>query len=157
MNARPHRVYVGLGANVGDAAAAIRRAFAALDALGTVRRRSSLYRTRPWGKTDQADFVNAVASLETPLTPGELLAALKALEARLGRVPDAERWGPRVIDLDILTYDDLATEESGLHVPHRDLLRRAFVLVPLAEIDPAYETWRDALPASELAGVLRIS
>lgn len=151
-----HRAYIGLGANAGDAIAGVRRGLSALGTLGTLAQRSSLYRTQAWGKTDQADFVNAVALLETELSPRELLVALKAIEVRQGRAAGGERWGPRAIDLDILRYDDLEIDEPGLRVPHRDLHRRAFVLVPLAEIDSAYQPWRDALAASELAGVERI-
>jgi 2-amino-4-hydroxy-6-hydroxymethyldihydropteridine diphosphokinase len=151
-----HRAYVGLGANVGDAVAAVERAFVALGEVGRIVCRSSLYRTKPWGKTDQEDFVNAVASIQTTLAPRDLLAALKAIEVRLGRT-GGERWGPRVIDLDLLTYDDLDVDESGLHVPHPHLRERAFVLVPLADVDSNYERLRDALPSSELAGVKRIA
>lgn len=152
----PHRAYIGLGANAGDAIAGVRRGLSELGTLGTLARCSSLYRTQPWGKTDQADFVNAVALLETELSPRELLVALKAIEVRQGRVAGGERWGPRAIDLDILRYDDLEIDEPGLRVPHRDLHRRAFVLVPLAEIDSAYRPWRDAVAPCELAGVERI-
>lgn len=150
-----HRAFVGLGANLGDPAAAILRAFEALAAIGDVRARSSLYRTLPWGNPNQPDFVNAVASIETRLTPAELLAAVKEIERRLGRVA-GERWGPRSIDLDVLTYDELEIDLPGLQVPHRHLRERAFVLVPLAEIDPRYEPLRAMLAAEELAGVTRI-
>lgn len=150
-----HHSYLGLGANLGDPAAAVRRAFDALAAIGEVRARSSLYRTRPWGNPNQPDFVNAVAMLETQLPPLELLAAVKAIETRLGRVA-GERWGPRSIDIDVLTYDDLEIDVPGLRVPHDHLRERAFVLVPLAEIDTRYEPLRAALPAEELAGVARM-
>ncbi|MEO6836264.1 MAG: 2-amino-4-hydroxy-6-hydroxymethyldihydropteridine diphosphokinase [Candidatus Tumulicola sp.] len=148
-----HRAFVGLGANLGDAVENVERALAALGEIGTVLARSSLYRTRPWGKTDQPEFVNAVAQLETNLDPNGLLAALQAIEVRLGRVSGGERWGARVIDLDVLSYDDRCIDEPGLRVPHPRMRERAFVLVPLAEIDSAYASFRDALPASELAGV----
>ena len=147
-----HRALIGLGSNLGDPPLNLERAFAALGSLGVVRRRSSLYRTKPWGKSDQPDFVNAAAALETRLPPGVLLAALKAIEKRQGRTA-GERWGPRTIDLDLLAYDDLEIDDAGLRVPHPALLERAFVLVPLAEIDPAYAPARDALPESELSDV----
>jgi len=150
-----HRAYVGVGANLGDAAATVARALGALGGLGTLVRRSALYRTPPWGKTDQPAFVNAAALLETDRRPRDLLDALKALEIELGRVP-GERWGPRVIDLDLLTYDDETLREPDLVIPHPHLTQRAFVLVPLAEIDPAYEAARDALPAGERAGITRL-
>jgi 2-amino-4-hydroxy-6-hydroxymethyldihydropteridine diphosphokinase len=144
-----------LGANLGDPAATLRRAFEALEAIGTVVKRSRLYRTQPWGNTEQPEFVNAVALLETARTAHELLHDLQSVETALGRRP-RERWGPRELDLDILTFDDATIDEPGLHVPHPHMRQRAFVLVPLAEIDPAYEPLRDALPATERAGVTPI-
>lgn len=153
MNA--HAAYVGVGANLGDARAAVTTALDALSEVGTLRARSSLYRTRPWGFAEQPDFVNAVALVHTGLPPRALLAALKELERRMGRTP-ARRWGPRAIDLDLLLYDDLALDEGDVRVPHPHLFQRAFVLVPLAEIDPRYEAMRSALPAAELDGVVRL-
>lgn len=147
-----HRAYVGMGANLGDAAATLRRALVALQAIGTVVKRSGLYRTQPWGKTEQPEFVNAVALLDTPRSARELLADLQSLEIALGRRP-RERWGPRELDLDILTFDEATIDEPGLQVPHPRMRERAFVLVPLAEIDPAYEPLRDALDATARAGV----
>ncbi len=149
------RSYIGIGSNLGDPVTNVRDAIAALGELGTVERTSSLYRTKPWGKTDQPDFINAVALIETGLTPRALLAAIKALEDRLGRVP-TERWGPRAIDLDILIYDDLTIEDDGLTVPHASMLERAFVLVPLAEIDEAFASARDALNREQVEAVDRL-
>jgi len=146
--------YVGIGSNLGDSPARVRDAIAALASLGSVRAQSSLYRSAPWGKADQPAFVNAVVRLDTGLTPLALLDALKAIERRLGRTP-GERWGPRAIDLDILTYDDERVELAALRVPHPHLYERAFVLVPLAEIDDRYRPARDALQASERDGVTR--
>ncbi|HEX3464184.1 MAG TPA: 2-amino-4-hydroxy-6-hydroxymethyldihydropteridine diphosphokinase, partial [Candidatus Elarobacter sp.] len=97
---------IGIGSNAGDACAHVRDAFDRLADLGTVAARSPLYRTEPWGVTDQPPFVNAAASLDTTLPPRALLAELKRIEAEAGRVP-TYRWGPRVLDLDILTYGDL--------------------------------------------------
>ncbi len=150
-----HRAYIGVGANAGEAETAVERGIAALSGVGVVVRRSSLYRTRPWGGVEQPDFVNAVALLETSLEPRALLAALKELEARLGRVP-GERWGPRAIDLDVLAYDDVRVDEPDLSIPHPHLRERAFVLVPLAEIDEDFVAARDALPNEELGGVRRL-
>ncbi len=150
-----HRAYIGLGANLGDRAANIRAAMTALKRLGTVAATSSLYRTKPWGDPDQPQFLNAAVLLETTLAPRDLLRAIKAIEVELGRVP-TRRWGPRAIDLDILTYDDRDIEEhepSTLRVPHPFLNQRAFVLVPLAEIDERYVPMRDRLGEEELAGV----
>jgi 2-amino-4-hydroxy-6-hydroxymethyldihydropteridine diphosphokinase len=148
-----HRAYVGLGANLGDAVGTIERAIATLGELGRVLARSRLYRTQAWGKLDQPSFVNAVVLLETPLPPGALLNAFGSIEKRLGRTA-GERWGPRVIDLDLLLYDDREIDEPGLRVPHPRLHERAFVLLPLAELDERFARLRDALGESELAGVV---
>jgi dihydropteroate synthase len=131
------RIVLALGGNVGDKAATLRKALSALGsergiALTAV---SSLYRTAPWGKTDQDWFVNACALGLTSLTPEALLERVKALEVELGRTP-TERWGPRVIDIDLIAYDDLSSRTERLTLPHPELFNRAFVLVPLAEIAP---------------------
>jgi len=102
---------------------------------GTVRS-ARLYRSAPWGRADQPEFVNAVVALQTELTPRELLEALLKIERAAGRARDATRWGPRVLDLDILMFGDRLIDEPGLHVPHPHLHERAFVLLPLAEIAP---------------------
>jgi 2-amino-4-hydroxy-6-hydroxymethyldihydropteridine diphosphokinase len=149
------RAYIGLGANIGDAAATLRAARDELSAIGEVTTVSSLYRTPAWGVTEQPPFVNAVLALETALAPYPLLAALKGIETQLGRVVSF-RWGPRAIDLDILTYGDVQLDAPDLTIPHARLAERAFVLVPLAEIDPAFVSLRDALPASERDAVERI-
>jgi len=147
---------IGIGANLGDPVATIRRAIAALERLGRVVACSSLYRTKAWGVEDQADFINAAALLETELEPRELLHGLQAIELELGRTPTF-RWGPRAIDLDILAYADRRVDEPDLIVPHRELGRRAFALVPLAEIDPTYEEALRALPEAEIEEVRRVS
>ena len=130
-------VALALGSNVGDKAGALRRALAALAAEPgiAVAAVSRFYRTPPWGKTDQDWFVNAAALVRTDLGPNALLDRLKAIETTLGRTP-SERWGPRVIDIDIIAYDDLALTSDRLTLPHPEALKRAFVLVPLAEIAP---------------------
>ncbi len=144
---------IGLGSNVGDAASHVRAGIAALDRLGVVIARSRLYRSPPWGVEDQAGFVNAAAVLETALSPRALLAALKVLETELGRI-QTYRWGPRLIDLDILAYDDACIREPDLIVPHERLAERAFALAPLAEIDPAYRPAYEALPKQERAALV---
>lgn len=146
------RAGIGLGSNLGDPAANVRAAIDALSEVGTVTSRSRLYRTKPWGRTDQPDFCNAAAIVQTRLGPRELLEQLKALELRLGRMP-SERWGPRAIDFDILFYDDVSLNEPGLQLPHPRLLERAFVLVPLAEIDERFAAAAEALPPAERASV----
>jgi 2-amino-4-hydroxy-6-hydroxymethyldihydropteridine diphosphokinase len=147
---------IGIGSNVGDAAANVRGAFESLAALGEVVARSRLYRSEPWGLTDQPPFVNAAALLETALAPRELLAALQRIETERGRVATV-RWGPRVLDLDILAYSGVKLDGPDLTIPHAHLHERAFALVPLAEIDPRFAALRDALPPGERAGVVEHS
>ncbi len=147
---------IGIGSNDGDAAAHVAAAFVRLAALGTVVARSSLYRSAPWGVVEQPPFVNAAALLETALAPRALLLALQRIEAEAGRVP-TYRWGPRVLDLDILAYAALRIDEPGLVVPHPRLAERAFALVPLAEIDPRWAAARDALPPGERAQVVELT
>lgn len=144
---------IGIGSNSEDAEAHVRRAFDLLAETGTVLARSSLYHTAPWGVTEQPPFVNAAALVETALEPHALLAALQRIETEAGRVA-TYRWGPRVLDLDILAYDGARVAEADLTIPHARLHERAFALVPLAEIDPRYAALRDALPPGERAGVV---
>lgn len=146
---------LGLGGNVGDPAQAIRSAVAALETRGIagIDKLSSLYRTAPWGGVPQPDYANACAIGRTDLAPFDLLDAIKRLERDLGRV-ETVRWGPRVIDIDILYYGDVSVQDERLVIPHRDLMRRAFVLIPLAEIAPdlVIAGRRVADAAHELAG-----
>lgn len=130
------RVFVGLGANLGDARAALKHALAALAALPQTRlvAQSSLYRTAPV-QASGPDFINAVAELQTALPPLQLLQALQAIEAAHGRerpYPNA----PRTLDLDLLLYGQGVVQQSGLEVPHPRLHQRAFVLQPLLELAP---------------------
>jgi 2-amino-4-hydroxy-6-hydroxymethyldihydropteridine diphosphokinase len=150
-----HRAYVGIGTNLGNRLDNVERAVAALERNGKVTMRSSLYRTAPWGNRDQPWFLNAVVLLETEMAPHALLEQLQAIESELGRT-HGTRWGPRIIDLDLLVYDDLEIAMPGLQVPHPRLRERAFVLVPLAEIDERFAALRDALGVPELAGVARV-
>lgn len=127
---------LSLGGNIGDVRATIASALRHLEAAGVrVVARSSDYRTRPWGKTDQPDFTNVAAVVETTLPPFELLATCLDVERQLGRVRH-ERWGPRVIDIDLIAYDDVSMETPELTLPHRHAHERGFVLIPLAEIAP---------------------
>src|SRR5215204_894261 len=132
------RAYVGLGANLGEREAALRAALAALDALEgiDVVAVSRFRETDPVEYLDQPRFLNGAAALDTTLAPRELLDALLEVERSLGRTRDGPRFGPRTIDLDLLLYGDESLDEPGLTVPHPRLHRRAFVLEPLAELDP---------------------
>lgn len=129
--------YVGIGANLDEPAARVRRAFVALDALpgSRVVKRSSLYRSEPQGYRAQPDFVNGVAELHTTLAPRQLLGALQTLEAQAGR-ERSFRNAPRTLDLDLLLYGDERIDDPMLTVPHPRMHERAFVLVPLLEIAP---------------------
>jgi 2-amino-4-hydroxy-6-hydroxymethyldihydropteridine diphosphokinase len=131
------KAFIGLGSNLGEREAMIRQALEELVRLpGTqLTRASSLYDTEPAGEVDQPNFLNAVAQIDTELTPRQLLWNLMLIEKRLGRVR-TRRWGPRTMDLDLLLYGDLIIEEPDLVVPHPELTRRSFVLVPLVELDP---------------------
>ena len=132
------RAYVGLGANLGDREGALRAALAGLDANEgiEVAAVSTFRETDPVDYLDQPRFLNAAAALETTLAPRELLDALLEVERSLGRTREGPRFGPRTIDLDLLLYGDESFDEPGLTVPHPRLHGRAFVLEPLAELDP---------------------
>lgn len=136
-----HPAYVALGSNLSDPVRQVESAFDALAGMAETRlvARSSLWKSRPLGPPDQPDFINAVAGLLTTATPQAILAALKELERRLGRTQPVVRWGPRVIDLDLLLYGDRQADEPDLTLPHAGLHQRNFVLYPLAEI--AAELW----------------
>ena len=127
--------YVGLGANLGDREETIHRAAALIGA----RRLSTLIETEPWGYADQPRFLNAVAELETDEGPRALLERLLEVERALGRTREGPRYGPRVIDLDLLLYGDEVVDEPGLTVPHPHLHDRRFALEPLAELAPELE------------------
>lgn len=133
--------FVGIGSNLDGPARRVTAAFDALDAIPATRvtGRSPLYGSAPMGPPDQPPYVNAVARLETGLDPRALLAELQCIEQRAGRARDGERWGPRTLDLDLLLCGDAVIDEEGLTVPHPGIADRAFVLVPLAAIDPECE------------------
>lgn len=155
MVAETVRAYVGLGSNLGSPA---RRVSDALDSLaGLPETRlcdvSRLYRSAPWGVTDQPDFINAVAALDTELSPGRLLAGLQSIEEAAGRVRTGARWGPRVLDLDLLLYGDATSDGERLTLPHPRMHERAFVLVPLLEIAPGIRIPGRGDAAACLAGL----
>jgi len=130
-----HTVYLALGGNLGDRLASLRAALDALPPDVAVLAESRVYETPPWGYTDQPAFLNMAVKAQTSLSPQALLDYLKAIEARLGREKSL-RWGPRLIDLDILFYDNLALDTPPLIIPHPRLHERGFVLAPLADIAP---------------------
>lgn len=131
------RVYLGFGANLGEPRATLERALEALARADVApTRRAPLYSTRPLGPEGQPRYLNTVIEADTALAPRALLDALKRIERELGRTP-SERWGPRVIDLDILLYGERALDEPDLTIPHAQLAARRFVLAPLARLCPA--------------------
>jgi 2-amino-4-hydroxy-6-hydroxymethyldihydropteridine diphosphokinase len=131
--------YVGLGSNLSEPRAQVERAFALLAHIGDTRlvSRSRLYGSRPMGPRDQPEFVNAAAGLLTQLPAPQLLQQLQAIESSMGRVPPVVRWGPRLIDLDLLLYGQLVSRVPELVLPHPGIHERNFVLYPLADIAPA--------------------
>ena len=128
-------VYLGLGTNLGDRSANINRAVEGLREEVLITAVSPVYETDAWGVEEQPDFLNMCVSGETNLSPNDLLLFIKLLETRLGRIP-SERWGPRLIDIDILFYDLLVMQEPALTIPHKGIVDRATVLAPLADIAP---------------------
>ena len=128
-----HVVFLALGSNLGDRLGNLQAALAALPPLVRVQSASPVYETPPWGYLEQPAFLNQVARVETDLPPQELLAYLKRLETQIGRTP-AVRYGPRVIDVDIIFYDELVLDTPELTIPHPGLVGRAFVLAPLADL-----------------------
>ena len=138
MMQQKHTVYLGLGSNLGDRLKNIAAAISRLGSQVEVKRTSRVYETEPWGFKDQPKFLNQVLKGKTTLSPLVLLRYLKEAETQLGRTPGA-RYGPRVIDIDILFYDKEIMNCTDLCIPHPHLTERAFVLVPMAEIAPRFK------------------
>lgn len=164
MIAGQPEIFLGLGANLGNRAANLRMALRYLTPLAAVTAVSSLYETAPVGVAEQPPYYNAVCRLTTGLTPEGLLRYLKTIEFEIGRRP-GPRWGPRPVDLDLLLYGDVVLESTDLVLPHPLVARRAFVLVPLAELAPDLRhpllgaTVSELLPAlaeDDLRGVEKI-
>jgi 2-amino-4-hydroxy-6-hydroxymethyldihydropteridine diphosphokinase len=129
-------VYIGLGSNLGNREENCEKAIQLLMEYGaSVSKRSSMIETEPWGIGDQPKFINMVVEIETGLEPEKLLGILKKIERDTGRKP-SKRWGPRVIDLDILLYEDLIVKSPELEIPHPGISEREFILKPLSEIAP---------------------
>jgi len=142
MSGESIRAYVGLGGNVGDVEDTLMEALMAIDGLPqtSIRAQSRLYRSPPWGRTDQEDFINAVIELRTRLAARVLLDYLLEVETRFGRVrAEDDKWGPRTLDLDLLIFGEESLDLPGMHVPHPRMHERAFVLVPLSEIAATLE------------------
>ena len=131
----PHQIYISLGSNLGDRAGNLLTAIAHMGKHITNIQKSPVYETPPWGVLEQPAFLNMVITGTAHLTPIRLLAFLKKIEVEMGRVKTMH-WGPRVIDLDILLYDDLQLHRPRLTIPHTNMSERAFVLVPLADLAP---------------------
>lgn len=158
------RVYIGLGSNLAEPRQQLESALKALQQLPctTLAGVSPLYASDPLGPADQPRYVNAVAALDTALEPLALLDALQTIELEQGRVRKDERWGPRTLDLDILLFGDRLIDEPRLRVPHYHMHARAFVLYPLADLDPALalpdgRKLADLLAACPFTGLERLS
>ncbi len=129
-------IYIGIGSNLGDREGTCLKALEELEKRGIkVTKKSSRYETEPWGVRDQPKFINMVVEADTDLSPEEVLKVIKEIERNFGR-RETLRWGPRVVDLDILFYNDLVIDEPDLRIPHPHMHERDFVLKPLSEIAP---------------------
>jgi 2-amino-4-hydroxy-6-hydroxymethyldihydropteridine diphosphokinase len=154
-------LYLGLGSNLNDRYANLRRAIARLGRQVTITAVSPVYATEPWGDTDQPPFLNACVAAATTMTPHAVLHLAKSIERKMGR-ETTRRWGPRLIDIDILFYDDLTMADEELTIPHPRIAERAFVLAPLADLIPEYrhpqtgDTVRQMLDRVDSSGVERL-
>jgi len=156
--------YIGLGSNLDNPELQLEKALAALRDIPNTSlvKYSSFYRSMPLGPSDQPDFINAVALLDSGLTAGQLLSQLQSIENRQGRVRNGQRWGPRILDLDILLYGDQVIDEPELTVPHPGIRYRNFVLMPLLELAPDLEIpglgrVDDLLDAVGCAGITKLN
>jgi 2-amino-4-hydroxy-6-hydroxymethyldihydropteridine diphosphokinase len=133
-----NNVFLLLGSNLGDREQSLHQAIHLISVeIGTIAKLSAVYETQSWGKTDQPDYLNQVMLLQTTLSAKAVLEKILNIELRMGRVRD-EKWGARIIDIDILFYNSDIIDEPGLHIPHPELHNRRFTLVPLAEIAPFF-------------------
>ena len=131
------QVYIGLGSNLGDRAQKLKEARENLNKIGKIIQKSAVIETAPWGKIDQPDFLNQIVLIDTNLSPQALLKACLSIEDKIGRERQ-EKWGERLIDIDILYYDNQIILESNLKIPHLLIPERLFILEPLCEIAPNY-------------------
>ncbi len=129
--------YIGLGSNMGDSNQNIIKAIQLIAAIESVQliQSASFYLSKAWGKTDQNDFVNTVIEIRCEITPEELLQSFQQIEVNMGRLRK-EKWGPRIIDIDILTYNNQVIDKPHLKIPHPHIVERSFVLAPLHELNP---------------------
>ena len=134
------RAFIGLGGNLGDVRQTLEAAIGRLSGHPGIELagRSRFYRTPPWGVTDQPDFVNAAIAVDTILGPHALLDVLLETERAFGRTRDGRRWGPRTLDLDLLAHGDAIVHDERLELPHPRMAQRAFVLLPLSDLDAGY-------------------
>jgi len=133
-----HYAYISLGTNVGNKKENLINAINYIAGENEIIRKSALYKTEPWGNKEQDDFINQVILIKTKMPPNELMAFLLNTEKKMGR-ERIEKWGPRIIDLDILFYDNEIIEEEGLVIPHPYITDRKFILVPLMEISESFK------------------
>ncbi len=156
-----HKTYIALGSNLGDRLQNLKRAVEILQDKVRTLRESPVYETAPWGLLDQPAFLNQVIEAETDLAPHQLLARLKQVEREMGRV-ETVRYGPRIIDLDILFYNDEVIDLPSLVIPHPRIRERAFVLVPLADLAPdkldplSGKSVREMLQEVDVGGVKKL-
>jgi 2-amino-4-hydroxy-6-hydroxymethyldihydropteridine diphosphokinase len=135
---RKNEVYISLGSNLGNRTENLRKALHAIELhVGTIIKRSSVYETKPWGKSDQPDFFNQVIRVQSDISPENCLVRLSIIEQQMGRKRE-EKWGARIIDLDLLYANDTIIQTEQLTLPHPGIAQRRFVLVPLVEIDPDF-------------------
>jgi 2-amino-4-hydroxy-6-hydroxymethyldihydropteridine diphosphokinase len=143
------RIYLGLGTNLGDRYANLQRAVDELQKILTITAVSPVFSTEPWGDVDQPSFLNICLAAVGSLSPHDLLAQIRRIEQDLGRLP-SRRWGPRLIDIDILFYDSLILSDEKLTIPHPHIAERAFVLAPLAVIIPDFRHPQTGISVREM-------
>ena len=157
-----HIVYLALGSNLGNRAANLKEAITSLAPQMDLKAKSKVYETPPWGYAEQEKFLNQVLQVKTYVKPEPLLKHLKRLEVALGRVPSFPN-GPRLIDIDILFYDDLVFQSPLLEIPHPHVHERGFVLLPMLDIAPDYihpvkqKSVRDLIAGCDLQGIVQIA